>query len=374
MKFVNKMFDSAKNSNDSKPRIKDIAKLAGVSPGTVDRVIHERGHVADDKRKKIEAIIKQQNYQPNPVARSLALKNELRIVACIPAFERGEYWHYIYTGIEKARKEMSAYKVMIDYIFFNQFDKNSFLNAAQAVLTTQPSAVIFAPVFIEESMQFARKMERKKIPFVLIDSNLEDVNSITYYGQHSRKSGYLVAKLLFDRLPEKTTILLTHSLRRGTQGSNQAVNREKGFMAYVEEQGLHKKYNLVRLDLHADNKEESHRNFQAIIRRNPRISGAVIFSSRVHRLLQIFEQLEVKGVRVIGYDELPRNVKALKNQEVAYLIAQRPEMQGYLCVKDLCKELIFRQKVHRVNYIPVDILTKENVDEYIQFNQRLNKQ
>ena len=38
-----------------KIRIKDIADIAGVSAGTVDRVLHNRGHVAEDKRIKIEA-------------------------------------------------------------------------------------------------------------------------------------------------------------------------------------------------------------------------------------------------------------------------------------------------------------------------------
>lgn len=357
----------------TKMRITDIAKLAGVSPGTVDRVIHGRGHVCDEKREKIEAIIKQQKYKPNLVARTLALKKDLRIVAFIPRFEQGEYWDYIHLGIEKARKEMASYRVSVDYIYYNQYDKESFQNEAVKLYVSPPAALIFAPVFIEESVQFAKKMEELKVPFVFIDSNLEGLNGITYYGQHSYKSGYQVAKLLFDGLPEKSTVLLTHSLRQGTQGSNQAINREKGFIDYVEQQGLKDKYNLVRLTLHADNKENSLRNIHEVANKHKNISAAVIFSSRVHRLLHYLNGTNLKGLKVIGYDELPNNIAALKNNEAAYLIAQRPEMQGYLCVRDICKELIFKQPVYRENYIPVDILTKENVDEYLQFNRRLNE-
>ncbi len=358
---------------NTKLRIKDIARMAGVSTGTVDRVIHDRGHVCDEKREKIEAIIKQLAYQPNLVARSLALNKDLSIVAFIPRFEAGEYWSYIHAGIEKACKEMASYRVSVKYVFFNQYDKNSFEQEAAGLLADPPVAMIFAPVFIDESVDFAKKMEKKKVPYVLIDSDLEQVKGLTYYGQHSHKSGYQVAKLLLDGLPEKTTVLLAHSLRRGTQGSNQATNREKGFMAYVEEQGLRDKYNLVRLDLHADNREESLSNIHRVFKQYANISGAVIFSSRVHRMLVYLKEVKCGKLKIIGYDELEPNVVALKNKEVAYLIAQRPEMQGYLCVKDLCKELIFKQKLHRVNYIPVDILTAENVDEYIQFNHRLNE-
>ena len=44
---------------DKKIRIKDIARMAGVSAGTVDRVLHNRGNVSDDARKAVEKIIKQ---------------------------------------------------------------------------------------------------------------------------------------------------------------------------------------------------------------------------------------------------------------------------------------------------------------------------
>ena len=53
-------------------RIVDIAKMAGVSVGTVDRVIHNRGRVSEENRKKVQAILEMVHYQPNLMARSLA--------------------------------------------------------------------------------------------------------------------------------------------------------------------------------------------------------------------------------------------------------------------------------------------------------------
>ena len=58
-------------------RIVDIAKMAGVSVGTVDRVIHNRGRVSEENRKKVQAILEMVNYQPNLMARSLASKNNI---------------------------------------------------------------------------------------------------------------------------------------------------------------------------------------------------------------------------------------------------------------------------------------------------------
>jgi len=52
----------------------DIAKLAGVSRGTVSRVLNGKSDVAEATRKKIEKIIEEHGYTPNASARKLAGK------------------------------------------------------------------------------------------------------------------------------------------------------------------------------------------------------------------------------------------------------------------------------------------------------------
>ena len=61
-------------------RIVDIAKMAGVSVGTVDRVIHNRGRVSEENRKKVQTILEMVHYQPNLMARSLASKKQYHFV------------------------------------------------------------------------------------------------------------------------------------------------------------------------------------------------------------------------------------------------------------------------------------------------------
>lgn len=66
-------------------RIVDIAKMAGVSVGTVDRVIHNRGRVSEENRKKVQTILEMVHYQPNLMARSLASKKQYHFVAITPS-------------------------------------------------------------------------------------------------------------------------------------------------------------------------------------------------------------------------------------------------------------------------------------------------
>ena len=76
-------------------RIKDIAELSGVSTGTVDRILHERGKVSEDARKKVEKILKEIDYQPNLIARSLALKKKYHFNAIQPSDIKSRYASFV---------------------------------------------------------------------------------------------------------------------------------------------------------------------------------------------------------------------------------------------------------------------------------------
>ena len=103
-------------------RIVDIAKMAGVSVGTVDRVIHNRGRVSEENRKKVQTILEMVHYQPNLMARSLASKKQYHFVAITPSFTHGEYWEAISDGIDKAASEMESYNITITKLFFDQYN------------------------------------------------------------------------------------------------------------------------------------------------------------------------------------------------------------------------------------------------------------
>lgn len=76
------------NKESSNIRIIDIAEMAGVSVGTVDRVIHNRGRVSEENEKKVKAILEKANYQPNLMARSLAPRNNIILLLSLPLLSR----------------------------------------------------------------------------------------------------------------------------------------------------------------------------------------------------------------------------------------------------------------------------------------------
>ncbi len=66
----------------TRPTIRDVARLAGVSHQTVSRVINGSEEVTPDTRERVEAAILELGYRPNAIARSMA-SGETRTLACI---------------------------------------------------------------------------------------------------------------------------------------------------------------------------------------------------------------------------------------------------------------------------------------------------
>jgi LacI family transcriptional regulator len=350
----------------SKVRIIDIARMAGVSPGTVDRVIHNRGQVLEEKREKILSIIEDLHYQPNIIARSLAMKKTFRFASLLPEYKPGEYWEAPEKGIDRARIEILNYNISVEKLYFNQFNAQSFVAASDKLLNSNPDAVLIVPTFRNEAARLMEQLHARNIPGVYIDSNTEDDFYLSYFGQHSYQSGYAAARLLASGLPQGSEVIVARTLRiAGT--SNQTERREEGFMAYFKENDFMDKYHFIQIKLSADDDAGNRKDIEQIFKKSSYIRAAIVFNSRVYQLADILKKMKSKDVKLIGYDLSGGNVAALKDESVSFLIAQRPEDQGYQGIMALCNHLVFNKEIKRVNYMPIDILTRENIDYYINY-------
>ena len=68
----------------------------------------------------------------------------------------------------------------------------------------------------------------------------------------------------------------------------------------------------------------------------------------------------IKGVNIVGYDLLEKNIEYLNNGVINFLINQNPEHQGYLGVCNLYKKLVLKEEINIENYMPLEIIVKEN--------------
>lgn len=352
---------------NNKIRIKDIALLAGVSEGTVDRVLHQRGDVSVKSLAAVNKVLEEINYTPNILARSLASKKQYRFVCLFPKHHLADYWQNVDDGFDIAANEFIHFNVHLEKYYFNQFDAQSFIDVSKSIPKENLDAVFIAPIFREECLLFITELQNHNIPFSFIDSMIEGTDFVTYYGQNSFQSGYIAAKLLLNPLAEKEKVLVIRTQRKGAV-SNQTVNRNSGFVQYIRDKNLVDKLELINVELKND-EISNLKVLRDVFQKHKDIKAVITFNSKVYRLAMHLETLNCSDVRLIGYDLLEQNVAYLQRDVVSYLIAQRPDKQAYFTVRDMCRKLIFKQEISNINYVPIDILMKENIDYYLKFSE-----
>lgn len=87
-----------------------------MSIGTVDRVLHNRGEVAESTKNKIRKIIDELNYQPNIFASTLATKKSAVFATLLPQpLLIDGYWNKPLIGVDRRISELQQYGIQIQH-------------------------------------------------------------------------------------------------------------------------------------------------------------------------------------------------------------------------------------------------------------------
>ena len=163
---------------DQNYTIKDIARMAGVSAGTVDRVLHNRGDVSPKSKAKVQKVLDEIHYQPNVFAIGLAAKKKYSFLCLIPYYIEHDYWHSVVGGIERARQELRPFNVSIDYLCYHHGDEKSYQEACLAIKEKNVDAVLISPNFREETLALTAYLQENKIAYAFVDFNMEEAKDI----------------------------------------------------------------------------------------------------------------------------------------------------------------------------------------------------
>ena len=129
--------------------IKDIAAFAGVSAGTVDRVLHNRPNVSAKAREKVEKALKEQNYQPNVYASALAYNRSYHFSLVLPKHEQVAYWEEIEQGVRMEVETRKDFNISVDMFYYRRFEDSSFVEQTEQCLANNPDGVVLVPVDLE---------------------------------------------------------------------------------------------------------------------------------------------------------------------------------------------------------------------------------
>lgn len=348
-------------SKDSKNiTISDVASLAGVARGTVDRVVYNRGGVSQENIRKVREAIKALDYKPNLAASALASKKTFKIACLIPEFEVGDYWCTVQKGFVDGARSVETHRVEADFYYFNPDDIDSYRRACDSILLQKPSGVIMNVIFETELIKFAGSLTQAGIPYAFVDRKVDELDYMLYYGVDSWDAGYLGAYLLTHREQVNDVGLIRLSRRNGADPNRL---RRDGFLRYLREHVPDCRVHSVFIP--TDDPRQCNEVLESFCAKHPEIHHLAMANSRIHLISDFLRTHPDPYRSVVGYEDLAKNIKAIDEGLVEFLVTRRASMQSYLAISEMARCLISHSApAKRDNYMHMDILSRFNLRDY----------
>jgi LacI family transcriptional regulator len=346
--------------------IKDIAALAKVSIGTVDRVLHDRGEVNPETHDRVMSFVQELGYTPNRLAKSLALKKSFTIKVLIPAAgQNNPYWKKPLEGFLKASEELSDFSTKIEVHYFDLLLESSFVKEFRKILNSRPDGLIMAPNYQKAASHLIPECQKLNIPLMFIDNNLEET-ALAYFGQDSYQSGIVAARLMNYGLRDKDKVLILNLSGSKASISGHMQRREQGFIDYFSKKILSHNIKTISADIDLTFPGEPCHTINRLLAENNETAGIFVTNSRVYKVAECLSLSKKRPLILIGYDLLDANKEFMEKGIIDYLICQKPEEQGYRSTMAMFDYLLTGKNAGKINYSPIDIVVRENADYYIK--------
>lgn len=288
----------------------------------------------------------------------MAFNKKFKIAVFLPEHEGLEYWLGPLLGVKKAAEEFEKFGVTMEYINY-KYNSAAFKKIAQKVLEGKYDGLLFAPIFNDESVLFLKEFKKKNIPIVMIDSNISEIEGLDYIGQDAYQSGYLAGKLISFGVKSDNNVLIM-KITREIETTSVYLQRINGFHSFFKENKELSNYKFSEISI----KDSEYNTLSKDMFKD--INSIFVPNSRVYIVAKFIKENNLKGIRVVGYDLLKNNLEYLNEGKIDFLINQKPEDQGYLGISHLYKKLVLKEEIKITNYIPLEIIVKENAGTFIK--------
>lgn len=345
-----------------KVTIKDIAKMADVSPGTVDRVIHNRGKVSADKKKKIDAVLKKINYQPNLIAKTLKNNRVYQISVLIPDPSKDEYWQKVEWGVHEGLNEFLSFGIRVSVHHYDPSLFGAFENAFEVILSEEPDGVLMAPLDTQPAMEVIRRCRISDLPFMIFNSPIKEADPLTFIGQDLYKSGRLTAELIHLTKRHDGKIAILH-IDESPANSPHTFEKERGIKDYLNEKG-YLSHNILSIELFHQESEDILSSLEDIINEQQPVCGFIISTSKSYEVAGFLRSRNPDSV-IVGYDLISKNTPLLESGDITFLINQSPIQQAYLGIQRFTDHFIFGKEIPKEELLPLQIVTRENLNSIL---------
>jgi len=334
--------------------INDVAEAAGVGKGTVDRVLHNRGRVSEETRKRVLKCIEELGYKPNTAARMLA-KRRIYKIAVIYHNKEIEFWRQVEEGVIEAAEEYKQMGIVVDQFILPQIDIDGQLALIDQVIERKYDGLAIVPYCSPKISEALSRAAAKKIQ-VITFNNDEECGRACYVGQDLLQSGRTAGKLMgMIAEPDSRYAVFLPIV----EGMSALYNRYIGFREVLD--ANRKDMKLIGVFSCAQEGEQAYEKAKALIQRE-KVDAIYASNGIVANIAQAVEDLGYsQKIKLVGHDLTDFVVKYIESGTINVSIGQEAKKQGYIAVEKLCRNLLMDEEITGDVYTKIVVTVKENL-------------
>ena len=176
--------------------LKDLAKTAGVSVGTVSRALNDKKEVSAKTSDRIRQLAAELGYIPNRAGRALSAQKSISYIGVVLPSINSPFFDDIKRGIENATREFKDLGVDVVLEEEQGWEPKAHLEAIDRLQSRGCKAFILCTVDSPEICEKINSISAEGLPVVLINNNFPEAKHICYVGPDYYKSGQIAAAML----------------------------------------------------------------------------------------------------------------------------------------------------------------------------------
>jgi LacI family transcriptional regulator len=335
-----------------KPTIQMVADLAGVSRGTVDRVLNNRSHVRPEICEKVMVALTEtgyltprHNYQKTILSQNFM---PLKLGVLLPNWSGHFKWEII-RGIESAQIELSDFNVKIIMEESQTDIPDNIIQKIDSLLNQGAQGIALCTINDISIERKISELHEAKIPVITYNSDIPNSKRLCFVGQDYNKSGRIAAELINKCVPT-TGKILTAVGNLEFDGHRARLN---GFITRMEEIGIPEDQITV-IETYNDY-PLTFRKVQEALLKDEEIVAIYMANRSVAGCINAIKSVEKKGnIHVVCHDISEHTKSFLINGDIDFSISQDLFHQGYLPL------MYLRDCLHK-NIVPKNPDTNTNI-------------
>ncbi len=338
--------------------IKQIAEMANVSRGTVDRVLNNRGGVSKEVADRVNMVAETLGYKPNSAGKALAvMKKKISFGVILPSPEDNPFFVDIVRGIDFAGKNIESYGIKLLYRFMRTYSTELQLGLIDELVSQGVTALIIMPFDDEAIIEKINTLVDSGILVVTMNNDICDSKRNYHVGIDFIKSGKIAAGLLGQITNGRANVLVLNGSAK-LLGHKQRI---MGFHEVIDE--LYPEIKVVDIIDCNDNNFVAYDLVLASLKMYPEIDAIYITAEGITGACEAVAKYPDRLIKIICFDDVPKVKELIRSGRISATVCQQPFNQGSTAVDKLFASVVNScRNTNEIIYMDSIIKIRENID------------